>query len=230
MLRPRYPLQFVVALVAAVLLWYALAGQEDENISVRGVKAALTLVNMPRNLVLVSTVPDTISLQLRGPLSKSLNAAAGLEVYLDLADARSGTSSFPIDAAGIPLPDDVEVVSIEPAAITLELERLISNNIPLQPLVEGVPAPGFVVGEVRITPGQINVQGPESLVSALETVETTPISVEGATGPVESTVIPRLTDPLLRSLTVVPVVASVDVLPSDLEGTPTPTPTNGGGQ
>ena len=226
MLRPRYPLQFIVAVVAAVLLWYGVAGQQDENISVRGVKATLTLVNMPRDLVLVSTVPDTISLQLRGPLSRSLDAAANLEVYLDLSGARPGTTSYTIDAAGIPLPDDVEVVSIEPAALTLELERLVSDTIPLQPVVEGVPAPGFAIGDIRVSPLQINLQGPESRILALESVVTSPVSVEGATGPVEAAVLPQLSDPLLRSLTVVPVVVVVDVVPTG--ATPTPTPTRGG--
>lgn len=220
MLRPRHPLHFIIALVTAVLLWYGLAGQQDQNISVRGVKASLTLVNMPRELVLTSSVPDTISLQLRGPLNRSLGTDAGLEVYLDLADAKPGTSSYTIDAAGIPLPDDVEVVSIEPAAITLELERLVNGNVPLEPAVEGVPAPGFVIGEVRISPVQVNVQGPESRVNALERVETTSISIEGATGPTEATVMPRLADPLLRSLTVVPIIVVVDVVPVD--ATPTP--------
>ncbi len=222
MLRPRHPLHFLVALVAAILLWYGLAGQQNENISVRGVKAALTLVNMPRDLVLISSVPDTISLQLRGPLSKSLDAAAGLEVYLDLADARPGSSSFTIDTAGIPLPEDVEVVSIEPSAITLELERLTTGNVALLPIVEGVPAPGFTIGEIRVSPIQVSVQGPENRVLELEFVETTPISVEGATGPIEATVLPRLPDPLLRSLTVVPVIVIVEVVPIDT--TPTPTP------
>ncbi len=227
MLRPRHPLHFLVALIAAILLWYGLAGQQDQNISVRGVKAALTLVNMPRDLVLMSSVPDTISLQLRGPLSKSLNAAAGLEVYLDLADARPGATSFTIDGAGITLPDDVEVVSIEPSAINLELERLTSSNIKMLPIVEGVPAPGFTIGETRISPVQVNVQGPESRVLELEFVETTPISVEGATGPVEATVMPRLPDPLLRSLTVVPVVVIVDVIPLDTPPTPVPESSQG---
>lgn len=220
MLRPRHPLHFLVALIAAILLWYGLAGQQDQNISVRGVKAALTLVNMPRNLVLMSSVPDTISLQLRGPLTKSLGAAAGLEVYLDLADARPGTSLFTIDAAGISLPSDVEVVSIEPADITLELDRLISVNIPIQPILEGVPAPGFAIGEVRASPVQVSIQGPESKLAKLELVDTTSVSVEGAAGPVEATVLPSLSDPLLRSLTVVPIVVRVEVVP--LEATPTP--------
>ncbi|MEE4272735.1 MAG: CdaR family protein [Thermoanaerobaculales bacterium] len=222
MLRPRHPLHFIIALVTAVLLWYGLAGQQNQNISVRGVKASLTLVNMPRELVLTSSVPDTISLQLRGPLNKSLDATAGREVYLDLSDARPGTSSYTIDASGIPLPTDVEVVSIEPAAITLELERLVNGNVLLEPVVEGVPAPGFVIGEVKISPIQVNIQGPESRVNALERVETTPVSIEGATGPTETAVTPKLADPLLRSLTVVPIVVMVDVVPVD--ATPTPTP------
>jgi YbbR domain-containing protein len=219
MLRPRYPLQFVVALVAAVLLWYGLAGQRDQNISVRGVKATLTLVNMPRDLVLMSSVPDTISLQLRGPLTKGLDTIVGLEVYLDLAGARPGTSTYAIDAAGISLPEDVEVVSIDPSAITLELERMISGSLPLKPLVEGVPAPGFVIGSIRVSPIQVSVQGPESRILELQQVETTPVSVEGATGPVEATVLPRFPDPLLRSLTVVPIIVSVDIVP--VEATPT---------
>jgi YbbR domain-containing protein len=220
MLRPRHPLHFLVALIAAILLWYGLAGQQDQNISVRGVKAALTLVNMPRNLVLLSSVPDTISLQLRGPLTKSLSAAAGLEVYLDLSDARPGRSLFTIDAAGISLPSDVEVVSIEPAEITLELDRLVSANLPIQPILEGVPAPGFAIDDVRATPLQVNIQGPESKLAVLELIETTPVSVEGATGPVEASVLPSLADPLLRSLTVVPIVVRVDIVA--LDTTPIP--------
>jgi YbbR domain-containing protein len=220
MFRPQHPLHFMIALVTAVLLWYGLAGQRDDNISVRGVKAALTLVNMPRNLVLMSSVPDTISLQLRGPLTQSLDVATGLEVYLDLADARPGTASYAIDTAGIPLPEDVEVVSIEPGSITLELERLVTANITLQPVVEGVPAPGFAIVEIRVSPPQVSIQGPEGRVAELERVETSPVSVEGAAGPVEAAVVPRLDDPLLRSLTVVPLVVSINVEP--IEPTPAP--------
>ena len=118
------------------------------------------------------------------------------------------------------LPRHRALIGIEPADITLELDRLISVNLPIQPSLEGVPAPGFTTGEVRTSPIRVNVQGPESTLADLEFVETTPVSVEGATGPVEATVLPSLTDPMLRSLTVVPIVVRVDVVP--LETTPTP--------
>jgi YbbR domain-containing protein len=206
-------LQFLVALIAAFLLWYALAAQRSENISVRGVKAHLTLVNIPRDLVLTSSVPDTVSLQLRGALTRALGTSNLPEVLLDLSDARPGINSYPINASDIPLPAEVEVVSIDPPAITLELERQETRQVPVEPTVTGVPAPGFVVGEVRVTPTQFTVQGPESLLMALTHVETSPISIEDAAGPVEDLVEPLLPDALLRAIGAGPIQVVVEIVP-----------------
>lgn len=212
-LRPRYPLQFLVALIAAFLLWYAIAAKRSEDISVRGVKARLTLVNIPRDLVLMSSVPDTVSLQLRGPLSRALDSTNPPEVLLDLSDALPGLNSYPINASDIPLPSEVEVVSVDPSAITLELERLETRQVPVRPAVTGVPAPGFIIGEVRASPGQFTIQGPESLLLALEYVDTAAISIEDASGPVEAMVEPRLTEPQLRAIGVGPIQVVVEIAP-----------------
>jgi len=212
-LRPRYPIQFLVALVAAFLLWYALAAQRSENISVRGVKARLTLVNIPRNLVLTSSVPDTVSLQLRGPLTRTLDSSNPPEVLLDLSDARPGLNSYPINASDIPLPAEVDVVSVDPPAITLELERQAARLVPIQPLIDGEPAPGFVLGEVRVVPKEYTVEGPESLILTLKSVVTSPVSIEGAAGPVEAVVQAALPNPQLRALGLGPIEVIVDIVP-----------------
>ena len=222
-LRPQYPMQFLIAFVAACLLWYALAGQRRENISVRGVKATLTLVNLPRDLVVMSSVPDTVALQLRGPLSRAIDPGATPEVLLDLSDARPGIQSYPIEEQHLQLPPEVSVVSVDPAEITLELERLETAAVPVRPTLEGEPAPGFVMRDVRVTPAQITVQGPGSRLADLDHVGTTPLVIEGATGSFEATVQPRLPDPTLRSLTVVPLLVVVDVGPAATPG-PTPSP------
>ncbi len=215
-IRPRHPMQFLVALIAAFLLWYALAAQRSENISVRGVKARLTLVNIPRDLVLTSSVPDTVSLQLRGPLSRALDSSNPPEVLLDLADARPGLNSYPINERDIPLPAEVDVVSVDPAAITLELERQETRQVPVRAVIDGKPATGFMVGDIRVIPSQYTVQGPESLVLALESVDTSPISIEGAAGPLEAMTQPVLPDALLRPLGPGTIQVLVDVIPEPL--------------
>lgn len=211
-LRPRYPMQFLIAVIAAFLLWYALAAQRSEDISVRRVNARLTLVNIPRDLVLTSSVPDTVSLQLRGPLTRTLDSSNPPEVLLDLSDAQPGLHSYPINEIDIPLPAEVDVVSDLPA-ITLELERQESRLVPVRPVIEGVPAPGFVLGEVRAVPTHYTVQGPESRLQALEFVSTRPISVEGAAGPMEALAQPLLPDPLLRALGLGAIQIIIDITP-----------------
>ncbi len=220
-LRPRYPLQFLISILAAFLLWYGLAAQRGRDISVRGVRAQLTLVNIPSDLVLVSGVPDSVAVQLRGQLSRFIDPRTPLEVFLDLASAQAGTGSYPIDAADVPLPAEVEVVSIEPAAIDLEFERRQTSIVAVRPVLEGIPARGFELGSVRTTPLQIPVQGPESRLTDLEFVDTTPVSVEGATGPIEAMVQPVLLDHSLRLLSAVPIRVTVDIRPVPV---PTPTP------
>ena len=228
-LRPRYPMQFLVALIAASLLWYVLAAQRSENISVRGVKARLTLVNIPRDLILTSSVPDTVSLQLRGPLTRALDSNSTPEVLLDLSDARPGLNSYPINESDIPLPAEVDVVSVDPPAITLELERQDSRLVPVRPTIEGAPAPEFVIEDLRVIPSQFTVQGPESLIQGLEFVETSIVSVEGAVGPVEAVVQPVLPDPLLRAIGLGPIQVIVIIAPKPepegetLEGQDQPT-------
>ncbi len=212
-LRPRYPIQFLVALIAAFLLWYALAAQRSENISVRGVKARLTLVNIPRSLVLTSSVPDTVSLQLRGPLTRTLDSSNPPEVLLDLSDARPGLNSYPINPSDIHLPAEVDVVSVDPPAITLELERQAARLVPIQPLIDGEPAPGYVLGEVRVVPAEYTVEGPESLILILKSVTTSPVSIEGAAGPVEAVVQPALPNPQLRALGLGSIQVIVDIVP-----------------
>lgn len=220
-LRPRYPIQFLVSILAAFLLWYGLSAARGRDISVRGVRAQLTLVNIPSDLVLVSVVPDSVAVQLRGQLSRFIDPRTPLEVFLDLSSARPGIGSYPINATDIPLPSEVEVVSVEPAAIDLEFERRQTAIVAVRPVLEGIPGRGFELGSVRTTPLQIPVQGPESRLADLDFVDTTPVSVEGATGPIETTVQPILPDHSLRLLSAVPIRVIVDVRPAPV---PTPVP------
>ena len=222
-LRPRHPVLFLIAVVVAFVLWYGPARRSREEMSVRGVKVPLTLVNVPRDLVITSNVPESVSVQLQGPLSRTLDPTSPLEVLLDLSNARPGIFDFPINTSDMQLPPEVSVVSVDPPAVMVELERLRRTSLPVKPTVEGTPAPGYEVTEVRVAPARLNVQGPASLVGALEEVETTPVSIDGATGAVEAAVQPKLPHPLLRSLTAVPLLVVVEISPV-LTPTPAPTP------
>jgi len=225
LLRPRHPVYFLVALIAASLLWYAATGERRASISVRSTKANLTLVNMPRDLLLASGVPDTVALRLRGPLSVTPGPNTTLEVFIDLSEARSGLHSYPIDISTIRLPAEVEVVAVEPPEIEIDLERLQLRTLLVEPQIDGQPGPGFRVERIVVNPTSVTVQGPESQLSLIDHVPTTPISIDGATSRIVARVEPRFQEPSVRVLTVSPITVRVEIVPE-----PPPSPAAGAGE
>jgi YbbR domain-containing protein len=67
--------------------------------------------------------------------------------------------------------------------ITLALWFFVSareaeREVPIEPRVEGKPAPTFEVKEITVTPNKVKVQGPADRLNALDRI-TLPVSVEG---------------------------------------------------
>jgi len=212
-LRLRHPAYFLIAFIAACLSWYAATGKRRATISVRSIKASLTLVNLPGDLILTSGVPDTVILQLRGPLPLISQENNEIEVYIDLSDAHPGPSAYPIDISSISVPREIEVLSVEPAEIKLELEKLAIRSLPIRATITGVPAEGFEVGAVKAQPEKVRIQGPEKRLEGLEYVATSPVSVENATETMEIEVEPALDDPFLRVVSSSPPKLRVEILP-----------------
>lgn len=221
-LRPQYPVYFLFALVAASLMWYGMSGTSRADISVRSVKANLTLVNVPRDLMLISGVPDTVALHLRGPFSGTPGGNGDLEVLLDLAEAEPGRNLYPIDVSTAQVPPDIEVLGVEPSEIEIEIERLQLLTVDVEPTIQGEPAPGFMVARILPNPRRLTIQGPESRLAEVTTIGTAPIPIEGATSSIDTEVDPRIPGPSLRFLTTSPVSVQIEIQP---QPTPTPTPT-----
>lgn len=213
-LRPRHPGTLLLALIVAVLLWYAATGKRRATISVRNFKANLSLVNMPSDLQLISGAPDDVTLQLRGPMT--VNPTTGgsrLEVFLNLSEAVPGLHVYPIDFSGIRLPPELEVIAVEPTEVAIELERVLLRSLPIESNIVGEPAAGYAVTTVQLEPSRMTVQGPESRLAPLAVVKTAPVSIQDADQTVESVVAPLISDPLIRVLTGTPITVRVVVAP-----------------
>ncbi len=214
MLRRRHPFLFVVALLAATGLWYNQAGKHREQISVRGFTLPVLLVNLPPDLVIITEVPETVSVRLQGPLSRAFDPTKPLEVLLDLNDAEAGEHPYRISEKDIQLPPDVTIVSLDPSEITLAFEELETDRLAVKAILEGDPAAGFMLGETQVSPAFLRIRGPRSLLDGLDHVETAPVLLEGATADLEVTVEPRLPHPMLRPLAAMPLLVSVEVIPA----------------
>lgn len=209
---PRHPGTLLLALLLASLVWYANALDRRERISERQLDASLTLVNVPASLVVTTDVPRSLTLRVRGPLSR-LRALdpASTGVVIDLRGAGEGDREFAVEARNVVVPAGVSVVVVSPSQIALRLEALVQRRMPVLVKVSGEPASGFEVLASRADPALVEVIGPRQQLDRLGGVPTEPVAVDGLEGAAEAVVAVRSPLPLVRIIQPLTVRAVVEV-------------------
>ncbi len=186
----------LLSIAVAALLWLVVAG---DPIVERTLRVGLELQRTPDDLELVGSVPDTVSVRLRGPASQLSGLGPGdLSVIVDLDSARPGRRLFTLTSNLVTAPYGLEVMQIAPASLTLSFEGRATRLLPVRPQIEGTPVPGHSVTNVSVTPSQVSVEGPESAVGGMSEVPTEPVSVERATTLVREAVALELPDSGVR--------------------------------
>lgn len=203
----------VLALALAALLWLTVAG---EHVGERVMRVPLEFHNIPPDLEIVGDPPTTVDVRVRGSSGVISRLQPGdVVASLELGEARPGSRLIHIDEVQVPY--GVEVAGIIPSTVSLEIEKMASRVIPVVPVLEGEPAPGFVVGRIVSEPATVRIEGPETRVRQLAEATTEPVVVTGSRERVRDTVNVGLTDSAVRLSTPQEATVVVEVLPAPLE-------------
>jgi YbbR domain-containing protein len=116
-------------------------------------------------------------------------------------------------------PFGVEVVQVTPSTVALALESSVTRDVPVVASIEGMPAPGFVVGKVTVSPERVEIVGPESAVKRAREALTETISIADLHDPLSQDVTIGLIDPALRVKAQRMVTVTVQIVPGPLERT-----------
>lgn len=206
----------LLSLFLAFVVWFVVSAPRRESVSERAFAAPLSLVGMPRELVITTPVPDTVNVRLRGR-SSDLRALSSqnLEVTLDLRWVQPGEAQVTLRPQAINVPPNVEVVSVDPNKVHFRVEQLRQRAVPIRPFLVGQPPGGFVAGDPAVAPDQALVSGPASQVRNVSEVATERIIMTGRTDTftqnvavVSDSPLVRVIDPLTVQVTV-PVLAQV---------------------
>lgn len=186
----------LLSIVVATLLWLVVTGNPEVE---RTLRVGLELQRAPTGLELVSAVPDTVAVRVRGPASQLSGLGPGdLSVVIDLDGVRAGRRLFPLTADQVTVPYGVQVSQVTPTALPLTFEATAEKVVPVRPRIEGTPVPGHSVTNVSVNPSHVRIEGPESGVNGLTEVVTEPVSVERATSLVREAVTIDLLDEGVR--------------------------------
>lgn len=163
--------------------------QLDELVE-REVPVTVNPGTIPDGLGIGTTTVDPSTVIVSGPASvvgtvvaaqaAPVIQASGLSVDQDLALTA-------IDRLG----DPVSPVKLEPDTARVQIPvfpNVDSRTITIGPVVTGTPAAGFEVATITADPTAVTVKGDAERLAALDSIETEPVSVSGASKTVEATV------------------------------------------
>jgi YbbR domain-containing protein len=206
-----------IAIALALGLWlFVNAGQHDEQTSL---EVPVNYRRLPSDMVITNQHPDFVRVEVSGPRTLlSLLDPDRLEVRLDLADAAVGQVSFRIMPEMFNVPRETNVTQISPSQIMLDIDRIVTHQIPIYPDLIGSAAAGFTIAGVDLNLTTVTVSGPSRDVSRLQRIDTEPLDVKGLTAPLDRTVLLDLPPgPLKFSATEVEAHVKIDEVMGERE-------------
>ncbi len=167
----------LLSLALGILIWFLAVGTDQIDVSM---DIPIEVLNLPKNLVIYNQYQKEISVTLRGPrgiIQELRNRPPSLS--LDLSEATSDTIVLNTETLSFPLPSGISILRMQPASITLSIDKLVERQIPITAVTEGDVAKGYILKEVSLTPDKILVSGPESLVTLEQDLKTYVIHLGG---------------------------------------------------
>lgn len=164
----------IFAIAIAIFIWLvvSLESSVEKNIAID-----VNYVNLPPDLVITNDPPEELNLVVRGTRSQLSSLSPKSIIFtIDLAHVSTGVSKFNIRTEQIRPPRGIQVIGISPAEVTVDVDELISRNIPVEPII-GPPETGYeIVRKPRVVPSMATISGPKSIVSDMKFISTDTIS------------------------------------------------------
>jgi YbbR domain-containing protein len=171
----------VLSLLAAVGLWFNIAS-EPELATI--VSVPVDYKNYPRDLVISSTIEDSIEVEARGPASRLREMQEShVAVIVDFASVHAaGQRTFTLSANEVRPPRGVTLVRVIPQQLRFNFERQVAGKLPVEVAYSGVLPRGLSIAGVTVNPPKLAIVGPESHVLSARNALTDPFDLSRVTG------------------------------------------------
>ena len=173
--RPKNWVLKLISFFFALFLWYFVAGEDkvDMNVSV-----PIEIVNLPHDLVVSNQFKKQIEVTVSGQRSLIRGLSTqNISRTVDLSSAKPGKFDIAITPDSIPFPWGVSVLRLQPATVSLRIDKLIGKELKVTPIVVGMPPTGFYLLSVVLEPPSVSITGPQNILDEEQSVETAAIDV-----------------------------------------------------
>jgi YbbR domain-containing protein len=168
----------ILALLLAVGLWMFVNTAEQR--SVESLTVPISYRSLPTEMVIMNHPPDFVKIEIAGPRNiLSLVNPERLTLRLDLGGVAFGQSEFKVFPAMFNMPRGTTVTSISPDQLALDIDHIVSREVPVHLVVEGKVADGYQISSAEIAPPSVTARGPSRFITPLVSIGTEPFDLHG---------------------------------------------------
>lgn len=172
----------VVALVLAVLLFGSVPENDPDkpgDVNVPSDEKVETIKDVPvkriydTDTLVVSGVPDTVSVTLQGPknIVQQAKTLRNFEVFVDLTDVELGNQRVPITIKDV---SDRLTVTIEPGYANVSIQEKVTKEFRVEAEFSGnIVEEGYIAEKPVVKPDKVQITGAKNVVDKITYVKAT---------------------------------------------------------
>ena len=167
----------MIAVIISILLWIVANLEFDIE---KSFYVPVKYTNLSENLIVTNNPPQEVSFKVKGPRSElSTLTSSNSLITIDLASFKKGVSNIQVQTDIMNLPREIDVISVSPSEISLDIDKLITKNVKIHPILDS-PDKGYVIEEEpKMSPTNVEIRGPEKYIKNYTAIDTSPISLKG---------------------------------------------------
>jgi YbbR domain-containing protein len=203
----------LTALILAVIVWVSAVVASDPNEEqILNRAVPIEIIGQDPSLQIMGSVTRNVTLVLRAPASvwNTLNNdPQSVRAFIDLSNLDQGSHDVSVQVQITP--PLVRIISQNPQQLTVNLDTIIAQSFSVNLIVRGNPPVGYQTQTPQVSPSQVSVTGPESIVSKVNEARVT-LDITNANQTITREVTPLLLDSqgqVLSGLTLSPTSVTI---------------------
>lgn len=150
------------SIFASLILWFIVSANSSAILTYP-TKIPIKTVNLKPGLVAILDQQEVqIKINSSGVNLAKLSSD-NFEATVDLKDEVGGVYEKEVSVTS--LNSEIKILDIKPRKITVQIEKQISKNVPVQVITEGKAAEGYSPTDSIATPSEVKITGPETLIN-----------------------------------------------------------------
>ena len=200
----------LVAVVSAVVVWYAIRAATSNSMLVTDIPLA---IQPPPDWTVVDRSAKTVDVAFLGTRDdlRYLNREL-IKASLD-ARNREDNNSFtvPLGPANVNAPGNARIDFIRPAQISVRLDRAISKPVPVKVETQNLLPDGYEIEKIAVVPATVQLSGPARRLADIESISTMPVDLDGRIRSINKRRIPLVPVDNMEGVTMDPPAVTLDL-------------------